>query len=231
MDADIAKVLSYEIRKEVAERYFGFRKIIEEDSQDLQRQMRHQSRTAEQAVGHALTRIYILLGDEGLIHDFLQLVGLEEQIFYDPYLLESPTLRSRALEGMRGRGFTRAGRFKNLLLDSYQLLEESVTVYRQRFDELEENLATIKEEISIFYRKNDLGNIMSFFRSMDYGGDSLLHGEILGGATDKLEATMRIVPPSPIEQSLPLIPPLMPLPSVKKQLKGLAARAFLLHQN
>jgi len=231
MDADIAKVLSYEIRKEVAERYFGFRKLIEEDSQDLQRQVRLQSRTAEQAVGHALVRIYILLGDEGLIHDFLQLVGLEEKIFYDPYLLESPTLRARALEGMRGRGFTRAGRFKNLLLDSYQLLEESVEVYRQRFGEIEESLETIKEEIKIFYRKNDLGNIMHFFRSMDGGDDSSLYGEIQSGGSDKLEATMRISPPSPIEQSLPIIPPLMPLSSVKKQLKLLAERAFRLYQN
>ena len=231
MDADIAKVLSYEIRKEVADRYFGFRKLIEEDSQDLQRKMRHQSRTAEQSVAHALVRIYILLGEEGLIHDFLHLVGLREQIFYDPYLLESPTLRARALEGLRAHGFTRAGRFKNLLLDSYQLLEESVTVYREHFDELEENLETIREEINIFYRKNDLGNIMHFFRSMDGIDDSPLHGEIQSGATDKLEASMRIEPPSPIEQSLPIIPPLMPLKSVKKQLKRLAERAFLLYPN
>lgn len=231
MDADIAKVLSYEIRKEVADRYFGFRKLIEEDSQDLQRKLRHQSRTGEQAVGHALVRLYILLGDEGLIQEFLRIIGLQEQIFYDPYLLESPTLRARALEGMRARGFTRAGRFRNLLLDSYSLLEESVDSYRAHFDELEENLETIKEEIKIFYRKNDLGNIMNFFRSMDGGYDSPLHLEVQGGATDKLEATMRIEPPSPIEQTLPLIPPLMPLKSVKKQLKSLAARAFLLHQS
>lgn len=230
MDADIAKVLSYEIRKEVADRYFGFRKLIEEDSQDLQRKMHLQSRTAEQAVGHALTRVYILLGDEALIHDFLQLIGLEERIFYDPYLLESPTLRARALAGMRAHGFTRAGRFTNLILDSYQLLEESVTVYRERFGELEESLETIKEEIKIFYQKNDLGNIMQFFRAMDGGGDGPLYGEIQGGATDKLEATMRIEPPSPIEHSLPIFPPLMPLPSVKKQLKRLAERAFLRHR-
>ncbi|MDH3393703.1 MAG: hypothetical protein OEL66_06820, partial [Desulfobulbaceae bacterium] len=211
MDADIAKVLSYEIKKEVADRYFGFRKLIEEDSQDLQRKMRLQSRTAEQSVVHALVRIYILLGEEELIHDFLNLVGFHEEIFYDPYLLESPTLRARALEGMRARGFTRAGRFTNLFLDSYQLLEESVTIYRERFDELEENYETIQEEIRVFYRKNDLGNIMNFFRSMDGDGDSPLHGGIESGATEKLEASMRIEPPSPIEKSLPIIPPLMPL--------------------
>ncbi len=228
MDADISKVLSYEIRKEVADRYFGFRKLIEDDSQDLHRKMRFQSRTAEQAVGHALTRIYILLGDEGLIHDFLQLAGLDELIYYDPYLLESPTLRVRALEGMRGRGFTRAGRFENLLLDSYQLLEESVAVYRDRFDEIEENLETIKEEIKIFYQKNDLSSIMNFFRSMDGAYDSPLQGEIQSGGDDKLESSMRIQPPSPIEHSLPLIPPLMPLSAVKKQLKQLAKRAFIL---
>ena len=35
MEHDIAKVLSYEIKKELADRYFGFRKIIEDDKEDL----------------------------------------------------------------------------------------------------------------------------------------------------------------------------------------------------
>ncbi len=231
MEADIAKVLGYELKKEMAERYFGFRKLIEEDTQDLNRQVQHQVRTSEQEVGHCLARIYILLGDEGLIQEFLLLAGLEEQIYYDPYLLESPTLRARALAGMRARGFTRAGRFKNLVLDSYQLLVEKVEAYRERFDELAENFATIKEEIQLFYRKNDLGNIMHFFRAMDdHASDGPLYSDLRSGATEQLEKTMRIEPPSPIEQSLPVIPPLMPLRSVRKLLTRLAERAYHLHQ-
>ena len=91
---------------------------------------------------------------------------------------------------------------------------------------MEDSLETIKEEISIFYRKNDLGNIMHFFRSMDGSHDSALFGGIQSGVTDKLEESLRIEAPSPIEQSLPLIPPLMPLKSVSKQLKRLAERAY-----
>lgn len=231
MEADISKVLSYEIKKEMAERYFGFRKLIEEDTQDLHRQLQIQSRTNEQEVGHCLARLYILLGDEELIHEFLLLAGLEEQIFYDPYLLESPTLRARALAGIRARGFTRAGRFKNLVLDSYELLVEKVEKYRERFDELEESLETIKEEIQLFYRKNDLGSIMHFFRSMDdHANEGPLYSDMRSGATEQLEKSLRIAPPSPIEQSLPVIPPLMPLRSVRKPLKRLAERAYLLHQ-
>lgn len=230
MEADIAKVLSYELKKEMAERYFGFRKLIEEDSQDLERQVAIQSRTSEQAVGQCLARIYILLGDEALIQEFLLLIGLEEQIYYDPYLLESPTLRVRALNGMRAHGFTRAARFRNLVLDSYELLVEKVVEYRERFDELAESLETIREEVRLFYRKNDLGNIMHFFRSMDaQGSEGPLYSDMRSGATAELEKNMRIEPPSPIEQSLPVIPPLMPLKSVRKPLKLLAERAYQIH--
>ncbi|MDH5297687.1 MAG: hypothetical protein OEV91_01560 [Desulfobulbaceae bacterium] len=231
MEADIARVLSYEIKKEMADRYFGFRKLIEEDTLNLHRKMHVQSRTVEQAVGHGLVRLYILLGDETLIHEFLLLAGLEEQIFYDPYLLESPTLRARALAGMRVRGFTRAGRFQNLVLDSYQLLVENVVNYRERFGELEESLETIKEEIQLFYRKNDLGSIMQFFRAMDsHGNEGPLYSDLGAGATEHLEKSLRIEPPSPIDHLLPVIPPLMPLKSVGKPLKRLAARAYRLHQ-
>ena len=81
MEADIAKVLGYELKKEMAERYFGFRKVIEEDTLDLQRQMDLQSRTTEQAVGQCLVRVYILLGNEALVQEFLLLAGLEEHIY------------------------------------------------------------------------------------------------------------------------------------------------------
>ena len=50
MDVDISKVLAYEIKKEIADRYFGFRKLIEEDKNALARLIHKQSITIEQKI-------------------------------------------------------------------------------------------------------------------------------------------------------------------------------------
>jgi len=36
---DFAQTLAFEVKKEIAERYFGFRKSIEEDSDDYQKEI------------------------------------------------------------------------------------------------------------------------------------------------------------------------------------------------
>ncbi len=230
MEHDIAKVLSYEIKKELADRYFGFRKLIEEDKEALDRQIKQYSLSTEQQICLDLVRIYILLRDEDLIQQFLDLVGLEKKYFYDPYLFDSPNIRKRVFEGVRAAGFTMAARFKNLVLNSYETLVRHVTLSRQKYEELSEERNTIEEEINLFYRKHDLGNIMGFIRSLDapasVGGNPLESGPpAMGGGSD-LEQKLRVKPPEPIDQSVPIIPPLLPLRRVRKELKRIAATAY-----
>ena len=95
MEQDFSKILTFEIKKELADRYFGFRKLIEEDIQSLNKEVKRQESTAEQKICHDLVRIYILLQAEGYIDEFFQLSGLEEDLFFDRYLLESLTIRKK----------------------------------------------------------------------------------------------------------------------------------------
>jgi len=229
METDIAKVLAYEIKKELADRYFGFRKVIEENKEALDRQIREQTFTAEQQICLDLVRIYILLRDEDLIREFLSLAGLKEKIFFDPYLLESPTIRKRVFAGVRAHGFTMRARFKNLVLNSYETLVHHVAVYRERFGDLIEERETIEEEINLFYRKHDLGNIMTFLRTLDGNpslGGSSLDGGLGVSSAGALEEKMRVHPPDPIEKSLPIVPPLLPLRRIRRPLKNLSYEAY-----
>lgn len=232
MEPDIAKILSYEIRKELADKYFGFRKLIEEDKQALEEQVRFQAITIEQKICLDLVRIYMLLKDKKLIDAFLAMTGLDEDIYYDPYIVESTTIRQRVFKGVKARGFTQAGRYVNLVLDSYERLFDHVEKYQEKFGELLESQETIEEEIKLFYQKHDLGNIMGFLRSLDYG-ESAQSGLGTGGgigSTEALEEKMRVEPPQPISQILPIIPPLMPLHRIRKPLKKLAKQAYKLQK-
>ncbi|MCB2183462.1 MAG: hypothetical protein KQH63_15620 [Desulfobulbaceae bacterium] len=232
MNADICEFLNFEIKKELADRYFGFRKLIEEDKAALTRNIYHHNRTVGQRIVNGLNRVYIMLQDENLIGEFLRITGLEETFYFDPYILTSPTLRLRVFAGVKTRGLTASGRFKYLFMQTYDQLVTDVQEYREKYAELVEDQETIEEEIKIFYRKNDISCILSFLRAMDCadtGGS--MQGAIDTGFSESLEQKMQITPPVQVSAEIPLIPPLIPLPQIKKKLKKLSESAFLLHKD
>ena len=229
MDVDISKVMTYEIKKEMADRYFGFRKLIDEDKEELNKLIRLQTMTSEQKIVVDLARIYILLKDRALIKHFLELTGLEEELFYDEYMVSSPTIRARVFAGIHARGLTRSGRFKNLLLDCYDLLVAHVDEYREKFGELLDTREFINEEIKLFYRKNDLSSMLGFLRQLDAQEEESLAGPIMTGIDDEMAAKLKVAPPEAIEHQLPVIPPLVPTAQIRGQLKKLAEEALKLH--
>jgi hypothetical protein len=226
----VEDIMAVELKREIAERYFGFRKMIEEDTLDLVQKMKYQISILEQRISFELIRIYILLRDDKLIHDFMELTGWHEKLFYDPYIITSATIRKKVFKGIKIRGLTRSGRFKNLVFDTYERLVEHVAHYRENLEEIETARETIKEEIDLFYRKNDIGNIMGFLRAIDSsGGEDLMGVNPDAGSTNTFAHKMRIQEPPPLDPELITIPPLVPLPNISRELKKLVDRAYKLH--
>jgi len=229
MDSDISKVMAYEIKKEMAERYFGFRKLIDEDKQKLAHQIRLHTMTAEQRIVMDLVRIYILLRDRTLIERFLILSGIEELLFYDEYLVASPTIRARVFATAHVSGITRAGRFKHLLLDCYDRLVADVDAYREKFGELLDTREFIAAEIKLFYQKNDLSSMLGFLRQLDGDDNAGLAGPVVAGVGEDIETKLKVEPPEAIEHHLPVIPPLVRPTQIRGELKKLAEEALELH--
>jgi hypothetical protein len=201
-------IMAVELKKELAERYFGFRKMIEEDTLDLVQKMKYQLSILEKRISFELIRIYILLKDDKLIHHFMELTGWEEKLFYEPYITESETIRKKVFNGIRIRGLTRGGRFKNLVFDAYERLVEHTEHYR-----------------------GNMEDIMGFMRSMDSTGNS---EDSMGvnpdaGSADTFEQKMRIEGPPPIDPELVVIAPLVPLPNISREFKNLVDKAYKLH--
>ncbi len=227
MPSSISDALTYEIKQEIANRYFGFRKLIEEDKLALAEKIRQHTFILEKRISFDLIRIYILLRDEGLIQEFLTLANLPADLFYDPYFTQSPTIRKRVFEGVRIRGLTRKACFSNAIFDCYERLVDHIDLYRQNFAELVDARETISSEIDLFYKKNDLGSILGFLRGL---GDSSTSGAMQGGMEPNLaldlEQKMKITPPKPVDEFLPVIPPLTPLTLIRRPLKTIISRAF-----
>jgi hypothetical protein len=230
MRPSVEDILAFEIKKELADRYFGFRKIIEEDKLELDEKIKRQTTILEKRIGFELIRLYILLKDEDLIHSFMKLVGWEEKLFYDQYITESITIRKRVFKGIKISGLTRRGRFNNLVFDTYERLIEHVDHYRQKLEELQTIHATINEEISLFYKKNDIGSIMDFFRSMESTNENgSMWTKPLDSSAETFRQKMKIDPPPPIDKELTSVPPLVPVSNIRKELKKLIDQAFKFH--
>lgn len=226
---DITDFLAFEVKKEIADRYFGFRKQIETDTAAYIDKIARTTFELENNIGLGLIRIYILLRQKPLISSFLQLTDLPGDFFFDPYFLESTTIRKRIFADISSRGFTRKRRFLNLILDTYNTLDGAVNNYSNNLEKLSEEHDTIKEEIKLFYRNNDIDSIMTFIRRLESpGGDmnGMLHGGQTVQANQRLSSKLRLQPPLATEELLPILAPLPTLKTIKSQLLKMAEAAY-----
>ncbi|MEW6218393.1 MAG: hypothetical protein AB1634_02540 [Thermodesulfobacteriota bacterium] len=231
MEPDIGLALTCQLKRELAERFFGQRKLIEEDKAAFAGQVREHTLTLEQSLCTDLARLYILLRDEDLIQSFLAVVGLEQLVCYDPYFRESRQLQERLLRGFVLRGFTQRGRFRRLVFLSYDQLAKDVAAYREGLDNLAAQRELINEEIVQFYRQNDLGEILQFLRSLECG--QLAGGLAVPGTcapADELDRRLLLTPVVPLEEIFPVVPALPQLAAVRGRLSRLADAAFGRHR-
>ena len=221
---DLSNILTFEVKKEIADRYFGFRKIIEEDTRLYKQKIISLSLDLEKSIGFDLVRIYTLLQEEELIYGFFKISGLPERFFFDSYINKSPEARKRILSGRKIRGLTRWSCFKNMFFDTYTILHDYIIDYRAALCDLTEDHDTLREQINLFYRKNDLTGIMQFLRNLDRcsTGDT---GSLDPGPESDfhcgLDEKMRLHPPDPVDELLPDIPEIPPLKEVRTALKDI----------
>ncbi len=219
---DLCTLLTFEVKKEIADRYFGFRKIIEEDTQLYKQKIIALSLDLEDSIGTDLVRIYTLLQDDDLISRFFKVSGLSERLFFDCSINKCRTLRENIFRGRKIRGLTRWSCFKNMFFDSYALLHDHIIDYRSALCRLTEDHDTLREQINLFYRKNDISGIMQFLRGLDRAsaGDSgLLETAQEPNPCCRLDDKLRLHPPDPVDELLPVIPEIPPLQEVRAALK------------
>lgn len=219
--------LSTEIKQDIAERYFGFRKFIEEEKLDLTSKIKEYSFILQKRISFDLIRIYVLLKDEDLIQEFMETVNLDDRLFYDPYIRESPQIVKRVFECQYFEGWTIKGRYINFFLACYDNLTLHAELYRNKIEELEQEQGMITEEVKQFYKQNDISAIMGFLKKISASDTSVpLEGGLESGLAEDLDEKLKITPPMPIEKILPILPPLPPLAKVKGRLKKIVKTAY-----
>ncbi len=226
---DISKALVYEIKQDLANRYFGFRKQIETESRQYLNKLHNVDGQYTADIVRNMQRLRCLIPNEQLFEAFMQFTKIPESIGKLSTDQNSPAEWQRLFNGLRGKGFTRRRRFRNLLYQVFRLLAADVETYRKIYLELEEEHEDIRKEIERFYRMNDLSGILNFLREID-NPDSmnagLLHSDRPVLAGQRLEEELRIQPPPAVGTHLPDLPQLPRLEAARPTLEELATQAY-----
>lgn len=233
MEQDIGKALTYQIKREIAERYFSYRKIIEEDKQALEAMINDLRFLYEQKIGKDLARIYVLLKDPELIKEFMNILDWEDLPFFDPYTAEhESTRKEQVFKDIKPHGWLAHSKFNNLLLESYKRLYLDTLNYREKLDEVKEEAQVIEEEINQFKEKFSIEEIINFLKTLDRRDDLVsVLGENLplcsgGGSYSNLE----LGPVDDVEKLLPKVPELPQPNNIKNNLKALSHKVTKSHK-
>jgi hypothetical protein len=223
---NVENILTLEVKNELAKRYFGFRKIIEEDTAAYFENIKKTAQQLETTVGHDLVRIYSILNQQSLLQQFFELTGIPENLFTAAFINTTPA-KDDIIEQQKFRGFTRKGCLHNLFFDAYDCLFKDVLAYHGAFADLVLDHETISEQIRIFYRKNDIHTIFQFLRSLD---NSTMHDSPPAFNPDSrksMEAKLRIDPPPPVNELLPELGLIPTAKKIRKELKALVTEACI----
>lgn len=226
---DFAKAIAYEVRQEIASRYFGFRTRIETDISEYTAMLQEVRLKLETIIGLDLCRLRFLLQEPRLFCSFLQLTGLPREYATDLTCSQSSPRVQDLFCSIKTQGFTRWRRFRGLAITSYQSLEKSIATYNTAYHDLQEEHADICREIEKFQRQNDLSDILCYLRdldSLDAERLKFLHAGVTLQGGSNLDLELRISPPPHVAESLILLTPLPPLQRIKDQLTAILKQAF-----
>lgn len=236
---DFTKALTFEIKKDIADRYFGFRKRIETESNEYLEKLQTAGKEKSAEIIADVERMHCLLRKDDLFRSFIEFTRLPDTLASSMACSmacstvnpQCPSQWQTLFSGLKGKGLTRRRRYRNLAYTLYRSLSDNIAAYRDIFALLEEEHEDICREIDRFYRKNDLSGILNFLREIDNPGgfhSGILQADRASLAGRDMDQELRIKPPPPVSSRMQSLVQPPPLQKAKATLDGLLQQAFSL---
>jgi hypothetical protein len=229
--ADISAALAYQVKKEIAENYFGSLKVLEEERDDLTRQEGILEKVWEQEVLSVLTGIYLLFTREEEGRAFLDLIKGENLIETIKQGLKDQGINPFPPSCPLPFTLTSKGKYKKLIFTLYQLAKTKGDALWNEFQTLQKKWRLFNEDLAKFNSSYNLSDILSLIHSLESRDD--LKG-VLGENTDPravplLEEKMRLKPLGLGHEGEGFLRPLPPLKEIQRPLKLLIELTFYSH--
>lgn len=230
---DLVNAIEFEVKQEIANRYFGFRSGIEEEKRRFQEKLQQVDLEQLDGIRLDLHRMLFLLHREDFRREFLELVSLTgTTLTGETPTRQPPPEPSELFAGLKGEGFSRWRRFRNLSLKIYQSLVVKIAAYRRTFQDLSDEHAEICASIDSFHRNNDLSGILGFLRTFNSAANErgrFLHNVSIPRPDESLGRDLMIPHPSPVIDTLPDLHALPPAKQIQSPLTALLKSAFACH--
>ena len=215
---DIAAALAYQVKKEIAENFFGTRRLLDEEREELLSRSGKLLRSWEKEVLPPLIQVGHLLMSEPSIQAFLKIIRREDLLPIFKKELAGRKLDQTLITCSPQFALTGRGKYRNLVYANYTLARQRMKKLAEDFQGLEKQVVLFNEDLAKFNTSFCLSDILSFIKALD-GVDGLKG--VLGENTDPravplLEEKLLL---RPLQLSRQGLPPLLPLPSLK-EIKG-----------
>jgi hypothetical protein len=228
---DISAALAYQVKKEIAENYFGTRKALEEEGEDLRRQGKKLEEVWNRTVRPEVSRICRFLVGETEGRAFLELIqrgDLQTSVQRELKTLEGGS----SLEGCAVPfALTAKGKYKKLIYSLYRLARINGDELWKEFRSWEKRVGLYNEDLAKFTTSYNLSDILSLIHSLENREE---WKGVLGENTDPrtvplLEEKLILRPIDPGQEEAALLRPLPPFKEVQKPLDLLIDLAFQAH--
>ncbi len=218
------EALKFQIKKEIVDHYFGERVYLEDDTKFLHEEVEAYHREATR-VSRLFLYFYQALGSEPAITQVMEQLGLKEWPCYEEFCEMSPGARQELLRDRGRRGFTSFSRFRNLVFDLYDEMQQENQDLQEKYHKIQNHLRLLNEDIDKFNCSFDFGLIAAQLEAME-GGPEPLSGGLLASEREELSTRMRFKHQK-LPQDLPAPVDLPPLKEIKAQLGAILEKTYM----
>ncbi len=218
--------LRVQIKKEIVDNYFADRVYLEEDTELLRQEVQDYTKNLA-ALGKRFMALYHALGSKEACALMMEVLKIEEWPFYQEYGNLSGPEQVDLLQDIRRRGFTVYRRYRNLIFDLYERLQQESVKVHEAYAKIQTHLKLLNEDINKFNLSYDFGLIAAQIEAMDGHRDESMSGALLAPEREELSTRMRFKRLKYTDEELPPVPELPPLAEIQRKLDSLIERIYL----
>jgi hypothetical protein len=219
------EALKVHIKKEIVDNYFADRVYLEEDTEVLHQEVEAYARDLA-ALGQRFMALYQALGSQNACALMMDVLKIKDWPFYPEFCHLSTREQHDLLQDIRHHGLTAYRRFRNLIFDLYQRLQEDSIKLQEAYGKIQTHLKLLNEDIDKFNLAYDFGLIAAQIEAMDGGREEGMSGGLLAPEREELSTRMRGKRQKLTDEQLPPVPALPPLPEIKDKLEDLLERIY-----
>jgi hypothetical protein len=217
--------LRMHIKKEIVDNYFADRVYVEEDTELLHQEIEDYTKGMA-TLGRRFMALYHALGSQNACALMMKVLGIKDWPFYPEYCNLPPQEQQDLVKDTRNRGITAFRRFRNLIFDLYQRLQQESAALHEAYTKIQAHLRLLNEDIDKFNLSYDFGLIAAQMEAMEGGREESMTGGLLSTEREELSTRMRFKRQKLTDEQVPPVPALPPLGEIKGKFTDLLDRIY-----